>query len=257
MIANKLVLGLLPLFLFAPGSGRATPVSDYEAAAEALITAATDTFHYLPRLFGVSPAPVSFSSEIDPAGQTLSFSTMPGQTYAGLPFVLTVDGIYKPSLLQWSFSASGELGSDSLDSAGSLFFADSSRRGATDKWFSFKLLGVEFDIESVHDLLKLPDGTDLSSDFYTLTVNGDDVTSTNPVGFDHVDGRTTDITFDFGYQSGTGQGSFIGSGSSDATTGAGLFTIQVVPEPPGISLMLVGILGLASLGRIRQRIRPE
>ena len=79
-------------------TARAATISDFDAATEALIDASTDTFSYLPRLFGTSYGPIDFTSQIDPLGQSLSFSTVPGSIYNGLPLTMAVVGAYNPSL---------------------------------------------------------------------------------------------------------------------------------------------------------------
>ena len=61
-------------------SAHASTISDFDAATEALIDAGTDTFSYLPRLFGSGYGSVDFISQIDPLGQSLSFSAVPGST---------------------------------------------------------------------------------------------------------------------------------------------------------------------------------
>jgi hypothetical protein len=148
-------------------TARASTISDFDAATEALIDAGTDTFSYLPRLFGPGYGSVDFTSQIDPSGQSLSFSSVPGSTFNGQPLTMSVAGIYDASDLTWNFTMTGAIGNTSLDMSGDLIYADALKEKADDRLSWFGPGGVEYDIESFHR-----DVGGISHEEYFFTING-------------------------------------------------------------------------------------
>jgi hypothetical protein len=230
------LLRVLPLICCGALSmtARAATISDFDAATEALIDASTDTFSYLPRLFGSGYGSVNFTSQIDPLGQSLSFSSVPGSTFNGEPLTMSVAGIYDASELTWNFTMTGAIGNTSLDMSGDLIYADTLKEKADDRFSWFPPGGVEYDIESFHR-----DVGGISHEEYFFTINGTQVGGPI-IGPDA--SKNGKWNFDI-----EGSGLvFNGVGSNDPGTGSGSFVITSVPECPTLLMLALG-LGLMSL----------
>lgn len=101
---------LILIICFGASALSGATISPFGYAVEAMIASETDEVLFLPTLGGVALASIAFQSSIDPAGQSFSYSTAPGQVYNGHSLVLSVSASLIAATGEWDWTTSGELG---------------------------------------------------------------------------------------------------------------------------------------------------
>lgn len=88
----------------------ANAASAFAIANEIMMYEQSQDLSYIADRFGVDPAsPLSFTTYVDPAGHSFTYSLKSGSTYQGRPIVLTVSGALTPERY-WDVSSSGSYG---------------------------------------------------------------------------------------------------------------------------------------------------
>jgi hypothetical protein len=190
----------------------------------------------LGRLFGPDNGTVlSFTYSVDNVNETFSYSSMPGSTYLGQPFSLSASGDFNSTSGLWEMSASGALGSTSLNGTGSGSVTDpppiptgtySWLWGLLDYHASVSYSAVFSSVESTASAGLSIAGTDVA------TFSGTDLQKFGQ-GWTWTAGQIQIGGFNF---------DILSAGNDPA----GTFTTQIttVPEPTALNLISIGALSL-------------
>jgi PEP-CTERM motif-containing protein len=117
MNAIRCILFALILVCTLPIVSYADP---FRVTLETMMEAQAQNSLYIGHLFGADPSTVlRFTSTLDSAARTFSFSLLPNQSYLGQPISLTTIGSFDATLGQYNWIISGEFGSQSFSGNGS------------------------------------------------------------------------------------------------------------------------------------------
>jgi len=233
-----------------PTSSVATPLTTDQLTELMIEEAGTDA-SALGLLFGPSGS-IGFSSIVDTAGMSFSFTSIPGASYLGQPLSLSDSGTYNSATDILTVYSTGTLGVTTFGAAGSysLTFSAGTMTGIEDVDV-FDPTVKAYDIHG-HPIAWNPDGTSTSLAYFT-DKNGNPIKDPNGnIKYVLDKDRRVSTTGVWAYESGgLGFGVTI-SGDSPLDGGPGLLTVDVVPEPSTFALLGFGVLGS---GAIRRRTR--
>jgi len=93
-----MMFSALPLPAHAAG-----PLTPVQLASEMMMHSQADAAGFIAAQIGVDPnSHLNYSSYVDPAGQSFSFSLNSGTTYLGQPLALSASGTFAPSTHTWN-----------------------------------------------------------------------------------------------------------------------------------------------------------
>jgi len=223
--------------------------SNVEVATELMIENQTSNAAFIGAMFGADPSSaLNFTSNVDPSGNSFSYTLTPGSTYLGQNATLSGTGSFDPSMTVMTFSSSGSLGSNAWSTSGTDTIAPIAG-GYTDS--SMLALAAPANFNDTHREITI--GTVTSKAVGYLTNNGVEIPGSSFNETDSINPFTGKWRIDWEVKSTVS--SLIGGseGLSPAAGGAGAFTM-IVPEPSSIVLLLFAILALAgAMPRGRRR----
>jgi hypothetical protein len=240
--------------LFTPQTATCDQISSTVFSTEFMAEFSGETVETLARFFGPDfTTPINFSSFVDPAALTFSFSTVPGATYLGLPLMLTGTGVFDTATSTWSLSSHDSLGTtkwsfigdatfnaadDGSNSAGDEFDDDGNKKGDTHDIATIgngRSAGVIWDTDLKGNRTspnrRLQDSTNIHSNTWNWDLNASDV------GY---------------FISTAGMVSFQTGGSGSFTT-----VIAPVPEPASDTLLIFGLLVTCTSGVKKRLVRHK
>jgi hypothetical protein len=208
-------------------------------------------------VYGPFRGRLTYNVQIDPTAKTYSESLVEGSTYNGLPIQLTIGGAFDGAIGQWNSTTSGAIGGATFVGSGTDVFTDPPGKADEEsiffeKWKDSKGRFHHYRVTNTRTFTAGFDPNTIDSHEIFNYLNVDD--NTESVTFGEDQERTFfDIDgFGFGYTE-TSSVSFSGSGFLDLTTGAGMFSVAVVPEPSTWTMILAGFAGLCATGRHLRR----
>jgi len=106
-------IAVVALFMALSQSAHAAgPLTSVQVATEVMMHTQADVAGFIATQFGVDPnSSLSYSTYVDPGGQSFTFSLNSGTTFLGQPLALTESGTFVPSTRTWNMSGSALYGS--------------------------------------------------------------------------------------------------------------------------------------------------
>jgi hypothetical protein len=241
---RKSRVGFVLALVLAHGLNRRADADFLVAADETLAAMMMDSEEealYLTQQFGGLDAPLSFTSRINPASRSYSYSANPGSVYDGMGLSLTVTGAFDPTSGTWSSTSNGMLGGTPWVGTYTATFTDPP--GTTDQATELTIGFWKIFTTAIHwsddplDPNRLnSSGTVVISKFNFVTGRYEDVKS-----FTEIDSRQK--TVDELIQEYNNE-AMNENGANRIDNGFGAFVVApaaAVPEPSTLALTLTGL----------------
>lgn len=111
-LSYVVAFALIALFTTLSQSAYAAgPLNPVQLANEVMMHAQGEDGQVIASRIGVDPnSPLNYSTHVDPAGRSFTFSLTSGSTYLGQPITLSAAGTLNPSTQTWSISSYASYG---------------------------------------------------------------------------------------------------------------------------------------------------
>jgi hypothetical protein len=197
-----------------------------------------------------SSSPLNFTSNVDAAGQSFSYSLNPGSTYLGQAISLTSSGVLSSDGTVWTLTSDGTFGATSWSTTGTAS-TSTDPSGVTTDHHTYDLkdkngnLTGDFTLDDRTITGKTSTDSGFRTDTSRKPVPNSDFTSTDSLSdgkwtFNLVPLKTSNMIFPV-----------IGTGFSPPAGGVGTFTTTIIPEPASLILLTLGVSAVFGCLRIR------
>lgn len=241
-VAHLLCL-LGPMLVASP----ITRAGDLLTTTEILLEEQGTKAYVLGYYFGADPhSPLSFTSFVDPSGNSFSYATVPGSTYLGQSLSLAGSGTLDQNG-NYDVSATLDFGGKILQIIGKEKESADGHTVQSDDNTSFG--GKKTGDTHYLGTIKQPNNTSDITEGWMTDENSDHISKSDFGGTDKLN-KDGDWEFTivpkFANQA-SPPPSIFSTGFTPVNGGAGDFTVTIspVPEPPAVTMLLLGVLILA------------